>query len=84
MLVDIPFMELPDAGYISRRVDMRLSPEQALTLRGIFHGIAQELGEDARTADGKLVNSTTDALRVMLDRVRQARLVQTELPVGAE
>ena len=56
-----------EKGYARRKLDVKLTESQALTLRGITLGLERQ---EAQLANGKNVANPVDAIRWMLENVR--------------
>lgn len=64
LTITVPLGEFPENGYISPRLDLHLSPQQARTLKRIAAGL-DKAGE--RLKSGTRVVSGADAIRFLLE-----------------
>lgn len=64
LTLEIPSCAIPQAGYVARRADVRLTRSQAATLRSITRGLQDA---EATLANGRYVTTATHAIQWVLE-----------------
>ena len=65
-MVEVPMLHLDGVGFVKRRIEAKLSTDQAMALKGLKLGLE---AADARLKDGSRVRHASDAIRWMLENL---------------
>jgi hypothetical protein len=65
-VIEVPMLHGFQAGFVRRRVDIKLNRDQAANLKSIQLGLEMR---EAKLLDGRVVNDPVDAIRWMLENL---------------
>lgn len=65
-MVEAPMLQLEGTGFVKRRIEVKLTTEQAMALKGLKLGLE---AHDATLRDGSRVKHTSDAIRWVLENL---------------
>lgn len=65
-MVEVPMLQFDGVGFVKRRIEAKLSTDQAMALKGLKLGLE---AADARLKDGSRVRHASDAIRWMLENL---------------
>lgn len=64
--IDVPLAEFPPHGYATRHIEVRLTENQAHTLKRIFTALERD---GAKLASGQPIRKAPDVVRYLLDEI---------------